>query len=142
MTNSFISSEHIEWTYLPESRQWRATTAAGRHNFSMPHCRTPDDYRKAANIVELAHPPRMVRKRVIAGDAWWIGTDRGEFLQFPFDNDVDDIRDGIAEFEDDLEVAATITKHDLKAIEDLRDNGIYEVSIDGGATWFPSTAKE
>jgi hypothetical protein len=146
MTNSFISSENLTWVYHPESRMWKVDDDTFRHyramNFPTPHCRTPEDYRKAADIIEQAHPKHMVRKRVVAGDAWWIGADNGNFLQFPFENDVDEIRNELAEFEDDLEVAATITKHDLKAIEDLRDNGIYEVSIDGGDTWFPSTVKE
>lgn len=102
------------------------------------------DLRVAADIVERwdadhAPKPPMVRLRVVPSErAKWVRDRDGLYLSYLRGHGDDAVRDDTADFS----VSMSIGVADLAAILDLRDNGAWEVSHDGGATWTPHRTED
>lgn len=104
--------------------------------FSLGRSLTPAELRAIADVQERWErdhkPTRQVRGRVVKGTAKWTATG-ADYVQWRalYDND---IRLG----EVKPWAHSHITDNDIRAILDLRDNGAWEESLDGGATWTPT----
>jgi hypothetical protein len=131
----------VNWTYDGDTvlGPWSQNSYAQSFPTSHMGALRASDVKRCLNVMEewerwkeSITPKRMVRLRVVQGTAKWVFRN-GLYFQYAADPD-DSIRDGtVGGFEFKF-----LTVLDMKAIDDIRKNGPFEESLDGGKTWSPS----